>query len=160
MQEVLPVLFIGHVLGDFYFQSTELAKVKDSSWKKLLLHCLIYLATMLGISFTIFGWSLIKVALWVSVGHFLIDGAKFLLPSHFFFKKGKDTIIYLVDQALHILVLLAAGIYIAGESLQINYILSIETVINRLGVEMTSLLSWILILLVLMQPCSITIKKS
>ncbi|MFL2133889.1 DUF3307 domain-containing protein [Desemzia sp. FAM 24101] len=158
-QEVLLTLFIGHVLGDFYFQSSTLARDKEYSGKKLWLHCLGYLITMVGVTLPFFGWSLVKIALWVSTLHFLIDGSKFLAHRKYPIEKGKDTFVYLIDQGLHILVLLTVGVYLSLSSITILPFSVVESVIAELGWTLESLLSWVLILLVLMQPCSITIKK-
>ena len=158
-QIALLVLVIGHVLGDFYFQSSTLAKDKETSGKKLLLHCFLYLTIMVGVTIPFFGWSLLKVAIGVSMSHFLIDGVKFFLTHHFSIKKSQDTVVFLIDQSLHLLVLLVAGVYLTLSSIKLHFIPGIEKLVTSLGWDMGNILSWILILLVLVQPCSITIKK-
>ncbi|HJB22648.1 MAG TPA: DUF3307 domain-containing protein [Candidatus Jeotgalibaca pullicola] len=158
-KEVWLLLFIGHVLGDFYFQSSSLAKAKETSVKKLRLHCLLYLVAMVGVTLAVFNWSLFSVAIVVSVLHFVIDGLKFLLTKYVSIKKDKNATIFLADQGLHILVLLLAAGYIKIHSIEINYVTGLEFLINMFDLDMEHLLSWILILLVLVQPCSIVIKK-
>lgn len=153
------LLFIGHVLGDFYFQSSSLAKAKETSVKKLRLHCLFYLVAMVGVTLAVFNWSLFSVAIVVSVLHFVIDGLKFLLTKYVSIKKDKNATIFLADQGLHILILLLAAGYIKIHSIEINYVTGLEFLINMFDLDMEHLLSWILILLVLVQPCSIVIKK-
>lgn len=153
------VLFIGHVLGDFYFQSSALAKDKEKSVKKLLLHCFLYWMTMMGITLPFFGWSLIKFVSGISALHFLIDGLKFLITRYFPIKKSQDTLIFLIDQALHILVLLAAGVYLTLGTTEIQSLSRIDLLMTSVGWNLENMLSWILILLVLAQPCSIIIKK-
>lgn len=153
------VLFIGHILGDFYFQSSALAREKEVSGKKLVLHCFIYLITMVGVSMPIFSWPLLKVVIGISVLHFMIDGLKFLLTNRFFIRNEKDTAIFLVDQGLHILVLLAAVAYITVSSIETEYMPGLENLLSSLDLDMNTILSWVLILLVMIRPCSVTIKK-
>lgn len=158
-QVVWIVLFIGHILGDFYFQTSALAREKEASGKKLVLHCFIYLITMVGVIIPIFSWPLLKVVIGISVLHFMIDGLKFMITNCFFIHNNKDTIIFLVDQGLHILVLLAAVVYITVSNIEIDYMPGLETLSSSLGLDMKNSLSWILILLVMIRPCSVTIKK-
>lgn len=153
------VLFIGHILGDFYFQSSALAREKEVSGKKLVLHCFIYLITMVGVSMPIFSWPLLKVVIGISVLHFMIDCLKFMVTNHFFIQNNKDTAIFLVDQGLHILVLLAAVAYITVSSIETEYMPGLENLLSSLDLDMNTILSWILILLVMIRPCSVTIKK-
>lgn len=155
----MVVLFIGHILGDFYFQSSALAKDKEKSGKKLLLHCFLYWMTMMGITLPFFGWSLIKLVSGISALHLLIDGLKFLITRHFTIKKSQDTLIFLIDQVLHIIVLLAAGVYLMLGSVEVHSFSGINLLMSSLGWNLENMLSWILILLVLVQPCSIVVKK-
>lgn len=158
-QVVWLLLVIGHVLGDFYFQSSAMAGEKETSFKKLLFHCLIYLLAMAGVILPFFSWPLLKVAIGVSLLHFVIDGLKFFMTNPFFIKKTKETIIYLADQGLHILVLLGAVVYTTVSAIEVKPMPAVEMIVNALGWNVESLLSWVLILLVLVQPCSITIRK-
>ena len=158
-QEALYVLLMGHVLGDFYFQSSALAKNKEHSGKKLLLHCFLYLITMVGVTLPFFGWSLLFTAIGISLLHFLIDGVKFLVTRRYVVKKNSDTVIYLIDQALHVLVILAASIYLDLSATKIHFLSGVETVLDSFGWNIEHILSWGLILLLVIRPCSITIKK-
>lgn len=42
----MKTLMIGHLLGDFYFQTSQLSENKRNSFKYLLLHTVIYVATI------------------------------------------------------------------------------------------------------------------
>lgn len=158
-QEALYVLLMGHILGDFYFQSSALAKNKEHSGKKLLLHCFFYLIIMVGVTLPFFGWSLLFTAIGVSIFHFLIDGMKFLVTRRYVVKKNSDTVIYLLDQALHVLVILAASVYLDLSATKIHFLSGVEIVLDSFGWDIEYILSWGLILLLVIRPCSITIKK-
>lgn len=158
-KDVWLLLFIGHVLGDFYLQSSSLATLKETSAKKLGLHCFFYLVAMIGVTLPIFNWSLLSIVIVLSVLHTVIDGLKFLLTKHVSIKKDKNATVFLADQGLHILVLLLAASYIKIYPIETNYITGVKFLINTFNVDMEHFLSWILILLLLVRPCSIIIKK-
>lgn len=69
---LFQVLFLGHCVGDFLFQTAWMAKYKATRWGALLAHVAVYTATV-----TLFGWiaggiSWSAVAL-IFVTHALID---------------------------------------------------------------------------------------
>lgn len=156
---VTLLLLIGHFLGDFYFQTNSLAKEKESSVQKLLLHCLIYWLVMVAVLLPVFNWSLFWLAATVSFLHLLIDGGKHFLTKRQSLNEKKEAGVYLVDQACHIFVLLTAYVYLVFSNISIRYLAWIDTLILGLGIDMNAALSWVLILLILIQPASITIRK-
>lgn len=155
----LLTFFIGHLLGDFYFQSAALAAQKDHSIPRLLQHSLMYLITMVGVTLPVFGSSLILPAFGISVGHLIIDGSKFLLVQKGLLKPVQEAVIYLVDQLLHGLVIIGVTVYLMESSLSITYLPETMRFLSLLNGDITVVLSWVLILLLVVQPCSITIKK-
>lgn len=159
ISSVLLTFFIGHVLGDFYFQSAALAAQKDHSMPRLLQHNLIYLITMVGVTLPVFGSSLILTAFWISVGHLIIDGGKFSLVQKGLLKHVQEAVIYLIDQLLHVLVIVGFIVYLMKDLLTIDYLPGISSFLRPLNGDIKVILSWVLILLLVVQPCSITIKK-
>ena len=57
--EYLFLLLIGHVLGDFYFQSEKIAKVKDKKYSGVLRHSVEYLCVMSAMILPIFSWEIL-----------------------------------------------------------------------------------------------------
>lgn len=160
MAKILLNLFlIGHVLGDFYLQSSELAANKDESVKKLLKHSLIYLFSILVVIIPVFSFTSLKWAIIISIIHFIIDLVKTFIKKKIMIDDKRDTFVYSLDQIIHILVILfiTATIYLLSEP--IRYIYGIQFILDGLQVDAESILSWILILLIVIQPFSITIKK-
>lgn len=76
---VLTLFLIGHVLGDFYLQSSELAINKDESFKKLLKHSALYLFSMIFVIIPVFSFKLLKWAFIISIAHFIVDLVKFFI---------------------------------------------------------------------------------
>ena len=159
ISSVLLTFFIGHTLGDFYFQSAASAARKDHSVTQLLQHGLIYFVAMIGATLPIFGVSLIKTALWLSVGHLFVDGVKSLLMQKGCLKKVQEAIVYLIDQLLHSIVIFGVVVYFMDEVRSVDYLPQVNHLTSLLNGEVKEALAWILIVLLLIQPCSITIKK-
>lgn len=109
------ILIIMHLLGDFYLQSTKVAQCKNASkrsgcekckkckdhswinWEYLFVHSLLYVVPFLGL-YLIMGGRDVKGILGILfVTHILIDAT-----SCYFNKKNKQTIVFIVDQALHV----------------------------------------------------------
>lgn len=157
--DVFVLLFIGHVLGDFYFQSQHLAKSKESSIKKLWIHCLLYLFAMLLVIVPIFSWKMVGVALVVSLSHLIIDRLKFWLNKQGIIKGTHEARVFLIDQVLHGLVIATTVVYLSALSIESHYVSSLANLASTLAWEWTTIFSWILVLLLIVQPCSVTIRK-
>ncbi|MCL2342939.1 MAG: DUF3307 domain-containing protein [Firmicutes bacterium] len=102
MNLVLVILLLAHVLGDFYFQTDKLAARKGKI-AGVLLHGAEYALTvcvilLIGLPFRGRTWLLIGAA---SILHLGIDSAKVM-----FGKKLKASILFLLDQFLHLASLL------------------------------------------------------
>lgn len=114
MVNYLPLIIL-HLLGDFYLQTTKVAQCKnakkglacgeceeckDDSWinkKYLLVHSLLYIVPFF-ILYFIIGCADATVVIGVLlVTHILVDTA-----TCYFNKKNKQTVVFIVDQALHL----------------------------------------------------------
>lgn len=100
----MKLLLIGHLLGDFYFQSSRMAEDKKSSLKALGLHGLLYtvvvylfMAFMTG-SFTL---SLLPVGI-IGITHGIIDFLKIRIEHRKGITKKCGAVIFTADQMLHI----------------------------------------------------------
>lgn len=156
---VLTLFLIGHVLGDFYLQSPKLAINKDESFKKLLKHSTIYLFSMMFVIIPVFSLKLLKWAFILSTAHFIVDVVKFFIKKKITIDDKLDALAYSLDQIIHIFVIIFTTMTIYLLSEPINYIYCIQYILNRLPADAASILSWILIILIIIQPFSITIKK-
>lgn len=103
---VFILILVGHWIGDFVFQSTDMAVNKSSSIKWLLLHVLAYTLILLLFANFAFSWQ-------VALGYTLINGVLHLVVDFFTSKlaakfKDRRRIFYPVigfDQLLHIVCL-------------------------------------------------------
>lgn len=146
-----------HLLGDFYLQTTKVAqcknakkgsacgackKCKDSSWinmKYLLIHSLLYIVPF-GVLYIIMRGIYATIIIGILlVTHILIDTA-----TCYFNKKNKQTVVYIVDQALHVGI-----ICLIPQFVTFNY--NMDNCYAMLKLAFTCLL--------LIMPCSVMINK-
>lgn len=103
------MLLLSHLIGDFVLQTKKMSEEKAGNIRKMLLHCL-----LVGISFVLAlpcgcYWYLYLL---IVVSHFIIDKAKIYLSK----KRHNELCLFLVDQALHIAILLYVAYVINGTS--------------------------------------------
>ncbi|MCK4856909.1 MAG: DUF3307 domain-containing protein [candidate division Zixibacteria bacterium] len=114
MLDLLFFLFLGHIFGDFAFQSDRMASEKTSSRKVLTCHAIIYTLTVavflfLGLlhnnSDAFLRVSTLVIMIFLFVEHWLQDYAKAGL-----FNSSKQG--FYLDQALHLLLLLVIRVLV------------------------------------------------
>lgn len=133
-------MMLGHVLGDFYFQTNRMASEKE---KYLVIHITVYTAIILVI-YWLLTWSndVIVLGIIVLSTHFLID-----MANHCISRKHPNMVllIFVLDQILH-MVILISFIVINGDAVVI------KGQVNQ-GLLLTT------IFLYLIMPSSILIDK-
>lgn len=116
----LMVLLILHFIGDFYLQSSKIAKCKNATVdeccnscssckenalfnnKYLVIHTLLYLIPFLSLFFMIKWTSVILIAIILFFSHYICDTISCCLNKRF-----KQTPIFIADQIFHICILIA-----------------------------------------------------
>ncbi len=98
-ESALLVLLLAHLVGDFLLQpSVLISKKKKITW--LLIHSLVHGA----LAYLLMGaWNMWLPPLIITFTHFLFDGIKNRVISKD--KKGDSLIVFVIDQALHFIVL-------------------------------------------------------
>ena len=151
------VFLILHFIGDFYLQTTRMAKCKNAqiglecnnckkcktgailNIKYMLLHTILYIIPFF-ILFLITDYlSAIISLIIIFVSHSLID-----IFTCYLNKKLKQTIVFLADQSFHILIL-----FVISKMCTLNIFLN----------EYINILKIVLSILTLIVPCSILINK-
>lgn len=152
------ILIILHLLGDFYLQTTKIAKCKNArkgstcgackkckdgswiNWKYLLIHSLLYIVPFVVLYVIMRGIYVTVLIGILFVTHMLIDAVSCYLN-----KKNKQTVVFIVDQALHV------GI--------ICLLLQFVTVSYDVNDSYYAVLKVLFTGLLLIMPCSIMINK-
>lgn len=161
MMKMMLVLFlIGHVLGDFYLQSNQLAATKNKSFYKLVEHGLIYSIAMILVVLPVYGLSLLKWILLMSIVHFLIDGIMFYLNQYQEFSLKNQLLFYVFDQLAHLVTIFLLVIFIVTQSMPVEYTDLFEWMLNQSTIDIQILLNWTLATAIVIQPVSITINKT
>lgn len=143
------LLLITHVIGDFHLQSESLARKKKDSIKYLLPHVVIHfvlliIPLLLSILNGMTKYGLISVAT-VIISHYTIDYFKIKLNKKY---KDKDKLLFIIDQIVHISVILLIGEILLKNTLGTVSIYYISR----------NVLNWILLLLLITKPANIIFK--
>jgi len=107
----MELIILGHIIGDFYVQTNKIADKKKNSMKYMLIHCLLY-TIVLGIGLYILNREIVKtliISCIIYLSHLIIDLIKRKCNKTY---DKHEYIIFLIDQAIHIVVLLVI-VYIA-----------------------------------------------
>ena len=155
----LSVFLIGHFLGDFYLQTNKLADSKEKSFKNLVVHSFIYLFSIALIVITILGLSFLKWAILVSLIHFFVDLFKFYLSKNNKIKRKKENVLYILDQLIHIITILIITVRINLLYETIEYTNLFQSISDILNIDAEFMVTWILAIIIIIKPVSITIKK-
>lgn len=104
----MKILMMGHLLGDFYFQTNKLAEKKKISFKSTALHCLIYSFVMFAVLVITTGKLVeyIVPTLQIGVLHLAVDEIKRKVQKYL--KSNKyELSIFMIDQIIHLVILFA-----------------------------------------------------
>lgn len=153
----LLVLSIGHVLGDFYFQTEKLAKEKDVKFKGVLKHSLEYFIAVLLVTVPVISMDMILAAIYLSGIHFMIDGGKYILVKQ---KKVKKTgALFLGDQILHVCSILILAYVMVCQNFKMTDFYLIQHICSVFQINGIIAGKWILVILILHIPSNILIQN-
>ena len=159
--KAFTVLFLAHILGDFYFQPQFLAERKEGSFGWLLLHCAIYAASAAA-CLLLLGGSFIVAAGIAAVSHLVIDCVKFIVLKSTA-KAGVLTVsgeraAFCIDQMLHITFIAAASLLVtAREQPQVPPYMDGLTALT--GVDAYRILAYAALALGVLKPANVFIKR-
>lgn len=162
-KNIFLILLLAHILGDFYFQSENLAKSKNKSFHKLLIHSSIYALICFVINIIITNEWMIVVTIISASTHFIIDIIKY-----FYIKKhkgnnnysnNKDSILYSVDQVIHIISFVIISLIVTFNYSSFNILKIIDEIFMLAEISLYQVFKWVLIILIIGKPANITIKR-
>ena len=162
---LLLLLLLGHVLGDFYFQNDGLAKGKQEDLSQLFLHGGIYFLTSIFLVVPLGQLQALLVVGIVTLGHLVIDFIKYRvgkrIQSNHYTKIDRQLkqwdeqgVIYLVDQLIHLAFMLGVvTIYSRTNVSPIYWNLPFGKWLIR-----NDVLGYVLAILVILKPTNITFR--
>lgn len=151
---LLVILLIGHMIADYFLQSSNMAENKKNHVNVLLAHSGIYFLTFVIIDFLFFQpWFAIWTTLIISVTHFVIDLIRTKIDNKF-----KDYRVrffaFLFDQVLHASIIVAT-----------YYLLNLSTKVNSIysacegHSNFNKIILYCLLFVILLDPTAVFIKK-
>ncbi|MGB4437796.1 MAG: DUF3307 domain-containing protein, partial [Sedimentibacter sp.] len=131
-KEILLMLLLVHILGDFYFQSDKLSKIKDELFSSVLTHSFIYALSCFILIIIITEEWMKGVAFIAAFGHFIIDSIKYIYvkscKSSNSYSKEKDSIVYAMDQVIHIFTFVVISLIVTRNYSFINKLSIIDEI--------------------------------
>lgn len=157
ISKLLLLMMIGHVLGDFYFQTEKIAKQKEKMFKGVLIHSLEYYIALLCVEIPFISIDLFLCATYMAIAHLFIDAIKYIIIKK---KKIRKTgIIFVVDQFFHILSIFILAYYMNCINFHVTNFKIVENVFTTFDIDKVIIAKWILALLVLHIPANILIQN-
>jgi hypothetical protein len=163
LREFLVLFLLGHVLGDFYFQTDSMAAKKEKNVKWVLIHSLVYTLIMFVICLPVMNATIAIGAAMASVFHLMIDLLKYRSLSTAA-KKGKKTRslerkTFFADQLLHLFgILVIAYMMVLKGPLGLSWA-PIHEFFHYIGMPEALFRSIILVLLLVHKPSNMIIQK-
>ncbi len=155
MKELIGLLLLGHILGDYYCQTQQMAEKKKTDWKEYGKHCVLYAATILLCMLPMWQSQFWEIFLIISISHAVIDAIKiFLLKKD----KNKEKITFFADQMIHIAVILLATGYLKMCNVPLEYHEKLQEFLQFIEVDHQHIVKLALLFLMNAKPCNIMIK--
>lgn len=152
----LLILLIGHVLGDFYTQTSKIAEQKKKDFYWVLLHSLLYFATITAVSVPFASVEIFLLDLVASIVHLIIDVIKYSCLR----KKKKDVPgVFVADQTLHLLSLIGLSYIWTKNNNVVQELQVIADFCDVTGISEVLLGKWLLALLIVHKPANILIQN-
>ena len=156
-KNLLILLVLLHVLGDFYLQTDMISEKKIFRYQYVLLHSVIYAAVFCVGTIPIWSPQIAVAISALSVLHFLIDSAKYLYSKQY--HHVSESFVYCTDQCLHILSLIIIVVIFKYLNYNIAFLPGAESFLNLFAGHGTAVLRWACMILIVCRPANITIKK-
>ncbi|WP_040214977.1 DUF3307 domain-containing protein [Clostridium polynesiense] len=166
-KEYFVLLLLVHVLGDYYFQTSFMARKKDKSVKWVFIHFICFWLTTVIIMVPLLFWKVLFIGTIYAAIHGVIDLLKYYYIKN---QKGlsiiKDRNLFLLDQMIHMISLVVISyiltvnyppIYVDYYHISIN--LKIQDFFHIIGIPVMTFVSWVTALLLITKPANITISK-
>lgn len=154
MPQIFYLYFLGHIAGDFYFQSQSMAERKRADIKMVCKHALLYWLAMLAVSVPLLiadpAAGVIAFAA-AGLSHLIIDVIKYAAA-----RKNPDSLaVFIADQALHIAIIIA-GSYILQRFIPPD---GISVLFAGMGISYIKTATFAAALALMGRPANIAFKK-
>lgn len=158
-KEIFILLLLGHIAGDFYVQTDKISHMKENSVKWVAVHSCLYLGSVMLVCCVLSSIHMWTMAVLAALTHAAVDFGKFYYNKGKILSVQKQRTVFIIDQLLHISVLVIAAYFVAqkGAGLHINKFT--ENFFNTIEIPYWPAISWLTVLLLLHKPANIFITK-
>jgi len=153
--DYLLLLMLGHILGDFYAQTTAMAENKKHSLRWVMVHSLAYFAAMSAACVPVMSAGILGLAVMAGLLHGAIDTCKYLLLKG---RPGRDGLVFVVDQCAHIISLLALTYIWSCGQIPLRMWIPVSGFFAAAGISKRLVCRWVLGLLLIHKPANIMIQ--
>jgi len=162
-KEYFILLLLAHVVGDFYFQTANLAKRKDSSMKWVIVHGLVYwLSTLLVLS-PVMTVNIFVIGTIAAASHAGIDILKYLYVkktgNRSVITAGKERNIFFADQILHIICLIGISYMAVLKNIPVVVWEPVLRFFDIIKIDAMTFVYWTAAVLIIHKPANILISK-
>lgn len=157
-KNLMILLLLGHVIGDFYMQSKKMSDNKEKKFKWVMLHSIVYFIMMILVSIPVMSISVFIMDITVSIMHMLIDVAKFVYVKSRK-KKIDEKWIFIIDQGSHIVCLIIMAYITVKMNIRLNELSPFKDFFSVMNILEINIVKWVLALLTIHKPTNILIQK-
>ena len=157
VEKYLIILLIAHILGDFYFQTEKLAKLKEERYTGVLIHSFEYWSVSVCVMIPMINLDMLLASTCLSLFHLLIDSVKYILVNEK--KVINSEKVFIWDQSFHMLSIFILSYIMLCWNFNISSYKIINDIFAAYKVEKMMLLRWILVFLCLCKPSNILIQN-
>lgn len=162
-KKLFLLLLLGHIIGDFYVQTQNIALKKEKDVKWLGIHCVGYAITMCVVCLPIFSVKVIYGVVAIALSHFVVDLCKFLYIGRLQRKDNYtmhvDRKVFFIDQLIHIAFLFGVVYIMIQQNVAIKECQSVRIFFKTTGIYEWKAISWCVALLAIHKPANIVIQK-
>lgn len=157
------LLLLSHIIGDFYFQTEEMARQKKENADWVYIHCFCYWLALMIVSLPMISRKVVIFGCIASMAHLTIDVMKYhyvhLVRADAEITVNEDKKIFILDQVLHILCLIVIAYFFTVTGGGISVGIHVNRFFSVIGLPKMECLSWITALLLINKPANIAISR-
>lgn len=152
----LILMFLCHVVADFYIQPSQMSEKGKHELKWVLLHCLLYGLSTLAVSIPVMSSGILILAVVSSFNHAIIDIITYLI---FRGREKRNSKIFIFDQLLHIMSIFILAYIWTSNNVPLVGISIVADFLCLADLSGLFLCKWLLGLLVIQKPANLLIQS-
>lgn len=152
----LLLMLLGHILADFYTQTSSMAEKKKYKFKWVLIHCGAYFLTLLIVSIPVLSLQILGLNVIAAVCHAVIDICKYICLKN---KEKKSSIVFVLDQGLHFICIIILSYIWTKNNFQLEELKCVSNFFDITNIPEILVGKWILGLLIMHKPANILIQN-